>query len=107
MRDRSARLFRETRGLIQNVYTVKINNMDRVPHEFSIRVEGKVGYDYTLRMPRDIYLKAGEIFAVPIRVSLPKEQLKDTKHDIYIVVWATDNPELVDRHRTVFIGPKP
>ncbi|MBB3062955.1 cytochrome c oxidase accessory protein CcoG [Microbulbifer rhizosphaerae] len=106
LRDRGARMFRESQGLIQNVYTVKINNMDQAPHEFTIRVEGKVGYDYTLRMPRDIYLKAGEIFAVPIRVSIPKEQLKDAKHDIYIVVQAVDKPELVDKHQTVFIGPK-
>ncbi|WP_308368245.1 MULTISPECIES: cytochrome c oxidase accessory protein CcoG [unclassified Microbulbifer] len=106
LRDRGARLFRESQGLIQNVYTVKINNMDQAPHEFTIRVEGKVGYDYTLRMPRDIYLKAGEIFAVPIRVSIAKEQLKDAKHDIYIVVQAVDKPELVDKHQTVFIGPK-
>ncbi|SFC69597.1 cytochrome c oxidase accessory protein CcoG [Microbulbifer thermotolerans] len=106
LRDRGARLFREYRGDIQNVYTVKINNMDRDPHEFSIAVEGVAGYDYSLRRPRDIYLEAGEIFAVPIRVSVPKDQLKTAKHNIVIVVQAEDDPELIDRHQTVFIGPK-
>ena len=51
-------------------------------------------------------LKPGEIYSVPIRVSVPKEQLKDYKHDIVIVIQAKDAPELEDRHKTVFIGPK-
>ena len=106
LRDRGARMYREYRGEIQNVYTVKINNMDQAAHEFSISIEGKAGLDYSLRKPREIYLQPGEIFAVPIRVSVPAAQLDETKHDIHIVVQAVDNPELIDRHQTVFIGPK-
>ncbi|WP_345552383.1 cytochrome c oxidase accessory protein CcoG [Microbulbifer aestuariivivens] len=106
LRDRGARLYREYRGDIQNVYTVKINNMDQAAHQFTIRVEGKDGLDYTLRMPRQIYLEAGEIYAVPIRISVPKEQLQDTKHNIDIIVEALDEKALADRHKTVFIGPK-
>ncbi|MEW5249950.1 cytochrome c oxidase accessory protein CcoG [Microbulbifer discodermiae] len=106
LRDRGARMYREYRGDIQNVYTVKINNMDRTAHEFSIRVEGREGVDYSLRKPRQIYVESGEIYAVPIRVSVPKGQLRDSKHDIHIVVQAVDQPELQDRHQTVFIGPK-
>ncbi|WP_346839212.1 cytochrome c oxidase accessory protein CcoG [Microbulbifer sp. SAOS-129_SWC] len=105
-RDRGARMFRESRGSIQNVYTVKINNMDQKPHEFDIRIEGKKGYDYSLRKPREIYLKSGELYAVPIRVSVPKDQLKETKHNIVVVVEAVDDPSLRDRHASVFIGPK-
>ncbi|SHG23256.1 cytochrome c oxidase accessory protein FixG [Microbulbifer donghaiensis] len=106
LRDRGARMYRESQGLIQNVYTIKINNMDQAAHEFSISVEGEPGHEYSLRKPKEIYLQAGEIYAVPIRVSVPKEQLTSTKHDIYIVVQAEDKPELMDRHKTVFIGPK-
>jgi len=43
---------------------------------------------------------------VPIRVSVPQAQLEETKHDIVIVIQAKDAPELEDRHKTVFIGPK-
>jgi cytochrome c oxidase accessory protein FixG len=106
LRDRGARMYREAQGNIQNVYTVKINNMDQAAHEFTIQVQGKPGYDYSLRKPREIYLQSGEIFAVPIRVSVPKNQLQETKHDIVIVVQALDDPKLGDRHQTVFIGPK-
>ncbi|WP_444931995.1 cytochrome c oxidase accessory protein CcoG [Microbulbifer sp. SSSA002] len=105
-RDRGSRMFRESQGQVQNVYTVKINNMDQAPHEFTIKVEGKPGYDYSVRKPKTIYLVPGEMFSVPIRVGVPRDQLKDTKHDIEIVVQAVDNPELTDRRRAVFIGPK-
>ena len=40
-RDRGARMYRVTQGMVQNVYTVKINNMDQKPHQFSIGIEGK------------------------------------------------------------------
>ena len=105
-RDRGARMYRVTQGMVQNVYTVKINNMDQKPHQFSIGIEGKPEYDYSLRMQRGAELMPGEIYSIPIRVSVPKAQLKDYKHDIFIVIQAKDAPELEDRHKTVFIGPK-
>ncbi|GAB2528461.1 cytochrome c oxidase accessory protein CcoG [Microbulbifer agarilyticus] len=105
-RDRGARMYRVSQGMVQNVYTVKINNMDQRPHEFTVRIDGKEGYDYSLRMQGNPYVVPGEIYSVPIRVSVPREQLKDTKHDIYIEIQAKDAPELKDRHKTVFIGPK-
>ncbi|WGL16632.1 cytochrome c oxidase accessory protein CcoG [Microbulbifer bruguierae] len=106
LRDRGARMYRISQGMVQNVYTVKINNMDQKPHEFSVRVEGNEGYDYSLRMQRSVLVTPGEVYSVPIRVSVPKAQLKETKHDIEIVIQAKDNPELEDRHKTVFIGPE-
>ncbi|MCQ3831055.1 cytochrome c oxidase accessory protein CcoG [Microbulbifer elongatus] len=106
LRDRGARMYRISQGMVQNVYTVKINNMDQRPHEFSIRITGKPGYDYSLRMQQNPLVNPGELYSVPIRVSVPKKQLQDTKHDIYIEIQAKDAPELNDRHKTVFIGPK-
>ncbi|WOX06164.1 cytochrome c oxidase accessory protein CcoG [Microbulbifer pacificus] len=106
LRDRGARMYRVSQGLVQNVYTVKINNMDQKPHEFSIHIEGREGYDYSLRMQQGIVVNPGEVYSVPIRVSVPQQQLKKTKHDIEIVIQAKDAPELEDRHQTVFIGPK-
>ncbi|WP_066962993.1 cytochrome c oxidase accessory protein CcoG [Microbulbifer sp. Q7] len=105
-RDRGARMYRVSQGLVQNVYTVKINNMDQRPHEFIVRVQGKPEYDYSLRMQQNPVVSPGELYSVPIRVSVPKSQLKDTKHDIFIEIQAKDAPELKDRHRTIFIGPK-
>ena len=106
LRDRGARMYRLSQGMVQNVYTVKINNMDQKPHEFEVRIEGKDGYDYSLRMQRGVRVAPGEIYSVPIRVSVPEEQLQEAKHDIDIVIQAKDAPELGDKHRTVFIGPK-
>lgn len=106
LRDRGVSMYRESQGLIQNVYTVKINNMDQQAHEFMIKVEGMPDYDYSLRLQRDVYVIPGEILSVPIRVSVPQQQLKNTKHTIHIVAQAVDNQALTSRRKTVFIGPK-
>ncbi|WP_288130778.1 cytochrome c oxidase accessory protein CcoG [Microbulbifer sp.] len=106
LRDRGTQMYRLSQGMVQNVYRVKITNMDQRPHEFEVQIDGKEGYDYSLRMQRGVRFAPGEIYSIPIRVSVPREQLKEAKHDIDIVIRAKDAPELEDRHRTVFIGPK-
>ncbi|WP_434219173.1 cytochrome c oxidase accessory protein CcoG [Biformimicrobium ophioploci] len=107
LRDRGARMYRVVQGDVQNVYTVKINNMDQAAHKFNIRVEGREGYQYSIRKPKVIFVEEGELYAVPIRVSVPKSQIETPKHKITIIVEALDNPELRDEHVTVFIAPKP
>ncbi len=104
IRDRGARLYRVTGGEVQNVYTVKINNMDRNPHRYHIEVEGD--YDYRLRGNKSVYLEEGEIFTLPIRVSVTTEALRASKNDIVVKVTAEDDAKISAQQESRFIGPK-
>ncbi|MDX1519444.1 MAG: cytochrome c oxidase accessory protein CcoG, partial [Gammaproteobacteria bacterium] len=55
IRDRN-QLYRETQGLIENVYTLKIINMDDVTHKYDLSVQGIEGLKMELEYP-DITVK--------------------------------------------------
>lgn len=104
VRDRGARMYRVTKDDIVNVYTVKINNMDRVGHTFDISVSGGDGYSLS-HLP--VYLEEGEIFTVPVRVKQPAEDVTAEKTEIFITVTAESNAEITAQQKTTFIAPLP
>jgi len=105
IRDRGARLYRLQGDKVQNVYTVKINNMDRKPHKYTISVSGE--HDYTLKGYRAMELEEGEVFTLPLRISVPRSQLTHAKNDIVLTVTARDDPTMSATEVSSFIGPKP
>ncbi len=102
IRDRGARLYRVSGDQVQNVYTVKINNMDQKGHNYEIAVEGNG--DYSLRY-RPMYLEEGEVFTFPVSVSLPKDQVQSKKESIRFIVTAVDDEAIHASQATVFIAP--
>lgn len=104
IRDRGARLYRISGDQVQNVYTVKINNMDRRSHTYAISVEGE--HDYRLRGSRSIELEEGEIFTLPVRVSVDKAALTSPRNEIEITVTAATDSSISAKQKTSFIGPK-
>jgi cytochrome c oxidase accessory protein FixG len=103
IRDRGTKMYRVSKGNVQNVYTVKINNMDRGSHAYDISVSGDG--DYKIKGFRALELEEGEIFTMPVRISVPKEQLKATKSTVYITVTAKDDPSITATEEASFIGP--
>ncbi|WP_425460030.1 cytochrome c oxidase accessory protein CcoG [Exilibacterium tricleocarpae] len=104
IRDRGARLYRVTGDQVQNVYTVKINNMDRRAHTYDIRVSGE--HEYRLRGLRVVELDEGEIFTVPVRISVDRSALTSPTNEIEITVTAADDDTITATQKTSFIGPK-
>ncbi len=102
VRDRGARMYRVVGDEIVNVYTVKINNMDRADHYYDISVEGEDGF--TLKH-KPVFLEEGEIFTVPIRVSAPRESLHEEKSEIFVTVTSRDNDSISAKQKTSFISP--
>src|SRR5690606_18529107 len=89
---------------IQNVYTIKINNMDREAHVYDIKVSGD--YPFELQGYRPMEIQEGELLTIPVRVAVKRSELKDVQTEVTIIVQARDNPELTAEHTTSFIGPK-
>lgn len=104
IRDRGARLYRISGNEVQNVYTVKINNMDRSAHTYDLSIRGD--YPFEVRHYRPVQIESGEVFTVPLRVAVPKAALTTEKAALEIIVVAKDNPGLIATETTNFIGPQ-
>ncbi len=108
IRDRNS-LYRETdTGLVENVYTLKIINMDDKPHRYELKVSGGQSGMETLRLAKgghQIKVAGGEVLSLPVSVSAARDEVQHTVNQIVFTLYAEDNPEL--RHREVarFLGP--
>ncbi|ODS24223.1 cytochrome c oxidase accessory protein CcoG [Candidatus Endobugula sertula] len=102
-RDRGAHLFRVRSGQVQNVYRVKIHNMDRQSHEYRIKLSSDLPFEIVKHRP--ILLDEGEIFSIPVRVSIPKDKLNLVKSNITFTVTATDDETMSAQESATFIGP--
>ncbi len=111
IRDRGARLYRISGAEVQNVYTVKINNMDSEPHTYSIVVEGD--YPFKVKGYRPVTIESGEVFTLPLRISIPREKFDKERAEITLKVATRADDELEgSKHleaeeTTSFIGPGP
>ncbi len=105
IRDRGARLYRISGGEVQNVYTVKINNMDSAPHTYRISVSGE--YPFKIKNYRPLAIEAGEVFTIPVRVSVPKGELDIEKTSIQFSVVSETDSSLSAVEESNFIGPMP
>lgn len=103
IRDRGARLYRVRGAEIQNVYTVKINNMDQQPHIYDISVSGE--YPFEIKNYRAMEIEAGEVFTLPLRVTVPKTTFDIEKSTVTLTVIARDNDAITAIEESSFIGP--
>ncbi|MCP8897881.1 cytochrome c oxidase accessory protein CcoG [Gilvimarinus xylanilyticus] len=104
LRDRGVRMYRISGKDVQNVYTLKINNMDSRAHQYHIEVDGD--FDFRLQGYRPLTIESGEIFTIPVRVAVAREQLTEVKTGVSFTVTAQDNAKLTTEHETSFIGPQ-
>lgn len=103
IRDRGVNMFRQVGDNIENAYTLQINNMDRHSHTYQISVEGDA--DFTVKGYRPMLLEEGEVFTMPVRVSVPANQLTSKKNTIKFVVTANEDETLRSSEEATFIGP--
>ena len=105
IRDRGMRMYRISGQEVENVYTLKINNKDRATHIYKVSVSGD--YDFEVEGYRPFPVEEGEVYTVPVRVAVPRDELNEIKTSIVIRVQAEDHPDIVAEHTTTFIGPQP
>ncbi len=102
IRDRN-RLFVETNeGLIENIYTVKVANMDQTPHQYQLTVEGLT--DLSVKGKTQFTIAAGEVKTLTYRVAVDPGDLKATSNTIYFSVQSIDNEDIQLTNESRFIG---
>jgi cytochrome c oxidase accessory protein FixG len=104
IRDRNT-LFREgADGRIENVYTLKIMNMDGHAHSYRLTAGGID--DLALRLDRaEIQVASGEVIEVPVTLSADPAWLKERSTRVSFTLQATDNERLKRVEEARFLGP--
>ena len=104
IRDRNT-LYRETSdGLIENVYILKVLNMDNAAHQYELSVSGIPG----LTLHRDmavIQVESGGIMELPVRLRADEDDLEVRSSDVVFELVATDDAALIAREEARFLGP--
>jgi cytochrome c oxidase accessory protein FixG len=105
IRDR-VRLYQQTAdGQVLNVYTLKILNMSKSPHDYRISFQGIEGA--TLVTRNSVHVEAGEVLNVPTSIKVDPDRLDKTNYEIQFHVRAADNDQLRAMSESSFIGPRP
>ncbi|MBL1143119.1 MAG: cytochrome c oxidase accessory protein CcoG [Proteobacteria bacterium] len=103
IRDRN-QLYRETSGLIENIYTLKLINMDDDTHEFNVTVEG-IDNLQLLIDKESIIVEAGMVSDLPVRLRAEEENLKGRSTVVYFTVSSKDEDNLSIKQEAKFLGP--
>jgi polyferredoxin len=105
IRDRNT-LYRETGdGLIENVYILKILNMDDAGHKYDLSVSGIPG----LTLHKDmavIRVESGGIMELPVRLRADEGDLEARSSDVVFELVATDDDSLAVSEDARFLGPR-
>ncbi|RRJ84459.1 cytochrome c oxidase accessory protein CcoG [Aestuariirhabdus litorea] len=103
LRDRNS-LFSETnQGMIENVYTLKIANMDGRDHHFQITASGLEGLSY--EGEEVVLVHSGDVASVPVRLQADPRQIKTRTTNIQFEVRSVDDERVGGIQESRFIGP--
>ena len=104
IRDRN-QLYRETNeGLIENVYILKVLNMDDVAHSYELKVSGIEGAQLYMDMP-EIRVDSGGVLELPVRLRAEEGDLEARSTGIEFELAAKGDPDLVVTEEARFLGP--
>lgn len=104
IRDRNS-LYRETaQGLIENVYTLKILNMDNSPHEYRLRADG-IEDLILLTDAQSISVAAGAIAQLVARIQVPEDSLTRRSMPLLFHLQAVNASHLSISEEARFVGP--
>jgi cytochrome c oxidase accessory protein FixG len=104
IRDRNT-LYRETLdGLIENVYTLKILNMDSKPHRYILWADGIDGLKLVSDQP-EIEVEAGAVFQMVVRLQADEFNLEARSVEVSFHLQAQDSNHLNASKEARFVGP--
>lgn len=105
IRDRNS-LYRETNdGLIENVYIIKVLNMDNQDHSYTLTAKG-IPELILKKDATEIVVKSGEVVELPVRVQVDAYNLEKRSNEITFTLNAIGFDELSVIEEARFLGPK-
>jgi len=105
LRDRSATYREVGDGRIENVYRLRVLNMDQVAHSYELDIDGPEGIEVVYR-PGDLRLGPGEIRDLAVRVRVRPEALHERSSKIELELRSIEEPQIAVEEESRFLGPK-
>ena len=103
IRDRN-QLYRETSGLIENIYTLKLINMADQDRTFEVKAEGIDGLDLLIDK-NTVLVEAGTVFDLPVRLRAKEENLNGRSTEIRFTLSVAGDDDLSITEVGKFLGP--
>jgi polyferredoxin len=103
IRDRNALYRIQADGAVENVYTLRILNKDKLPHAFRISLTGLDAVTMETAVPA-VTVDAGTVFSTAARLRVPAGTVRGGR-DIAFVIESQDQPGLTSRSKSRFIAP--
>ncbi|BAZ92795.1 polyferredoxin [Thiohalobacter thiocyanaticus] len=104
IRDRNA-LYRETpMGLVENIYTLKLINMDEHAHSYQLTIEGLEQAELVYREDA-LKVPAGAVAELLVQVRIDPVHLDRPSNEIFFVLESLENPDIRIRQSGRFLGP--
>ena len=91
-------------GLIENVYTLKILNMDEQPHRYILRAEGVDGLKLVTDQ-EEIFVEASSVYEMVVRLQADEFNLEQRSVPVSFHLQATDANHLSIVEEARFLGP--
>jgi polyferredoxin len=104
IRDRNVLYTETTDGLIQNVYNLKIINMDQQPQRYRLSVSGLEGIQ-VIGQTDDITIESGAVMDLPLRVEVDPVELNSSSNEILFHIESLITPEIQVEEHARFLGP--
>ncbi|MEM9101331.1 MAG: cytochrome c oxidase accessory protein CcoG [Pseudomonadota bacterium] len=104
IRDRKQLYSEVADNQIENLYILKVMNLDRVTHQYKITVEGINGARIELD-EKAITIDSGKMAQLPVRVISDKNELKSPNQDISFVLTSTDDNSISKTVVSRFMAP--
>ncbi len=103
IRDRNSLYQENMMGMIENIYTIKVLNMDTRDHEYKISISGIP--DISMKGETIVHVKSGIVESVPIRLEVDPVHLKKASSKVSFEIIAIDDESLKAHSESRFIGP--
>lgn len=104
IRDRSLLYHESVDGDIQNLYQLRIINMDQKSHRYRLSLAGLDG-GKILGVNSEIVAEPGEVLDLPIRVQVAPGILDKRMNKIFFTLESLDHGHVYEREESRFIGP--
>ena len=104
LRDRNALYHERSGGVVENVYTLKLVNMQNSPQTFSIAAAGIPGLELVTQAG-DVTVASGAVQEVPVRLRANRDALRTGSSKVSFTVKSLDNPDVEVTETGRFLGP--
>lgn len=105
IRDRNSLFVENDEGMIENVYMLRILNMQENDERYKIELQGLEGASLLLDSP-EISVGAGKILELPVRVSIDPADLKNPTSKVNFHIQSLIDGTLEYTAESRFLGPR-